>query len=49
MKKLITKYSGAIFLYSVIVFGVFILNARFRHLNEIEKNNNTIVAIGMEE
>ena len=49
MKKIITKYSGAILLYSVIVFGVFVLNARFKYLNEIEKNNNSIVAIGMED
>ncbi len=48
MKKIIEKYSGVILLYSVIIFGVFALNARFKYLNELEKKgeNSTIVAIG---
>ena len=37
MKKIMTKYSGVIFLYSVIVLGVFALNARCKYLNEIEQ------------
>lgn len=35
MKKIISKYSGAIFLYSVIIIGIFALDARFKYLNEI--------------
>lgn len=49
MKKIITKYNGAILLYSVIIFGVFALNARFKYLNEVENQNNNIIAIGMED
>lgn len=45
MKKIWTKYCGAILLYSVIIGGVFILNARFKYLNELERNYN-IVAVG---
>ena len=37
MKIIMTKYSGVIFLYSVIVLGVFALNARCKYLNEIEQ------------
>lgn len=44
MKKIINKYCGAILLYSVIVIGVFALNARFKYLNEIEmKGDNSLV------
>lgn len=48
MKKIITKYSGAILLYSVIIFGVFALNARFKYLNEVEMKgeNSSVLAIG---
>lgn len=37
MKKIMTKYSGAILLYSVIVIGVFALNARCKYLNQLEQ------------
>ncbi len=37
MKKIVMKYCGAILLYSVIIIGIFALNARFKYLNEIEK------------
>lgn len=48
MKKIINKYSGAILLYSVIIVGVFALNARFKYLNEIEMKGETsqLVAMG---
>lgn len=49
MKKMMTKYSGAIMLYSVIILGVFILNARFKYLEEVEKTeerNYYVVALG---
>ena len=48
MKKIINKYSGAILLYSVIIVGVFALNARFKYLNEIEMKgeNSQLVAMG---
>lgn len=48
MKQLITKYSGAILLYSVIIFGVFALNARFKYLNEnnIEGEKSYTIALG---
>lgn len=44
MKKIITKYSGVLFLYSVIIIGVFALNARCKYLNELEQTEkyNTI-------
>lgn len=47
MKKIITKYNGAILLYSVIIFGVFAINARFKYLNEVEMKgeNSNIVAM----
>lgn len=47
MKKIISKYSGAIFLYSVIIVGIFALDARFKYLNEInmEGGNSQLVAI----
>lgn len=38
MKKILVKYSGAILLYSAIILGVIILNARFKYLNEVDKN-----------
>ena len=48
MKKIMTNYSGAILLYSVIILGVFVLNARFKYLIaiEIERENSSIVAMG---
>lgn len=48
MKKIWTKYSGVIFLYSVILVGVFSLNARFKYLEELEiiEERNTIAVIG---
>lgn len=49
MKKLWTKYCGAIMLYSVIILGIFILNARFKYLEDlemIEERGYNIVAIG---
>ncbi len=47
MKKILKKYSGAILLYSVIIIGVFALNARFKYLNEIDMKgeNSQLVAI----
>lgn len=47
MKKIIAKYNGAILLYSVIIFGVFAINARFKYLNEIEMKgeNSNVVAM----
>ena len=41
MKKIITKYSGAILLYSVVIVGVFAINVRFKYLNEIEEKGFT--------
>lgn len=49
MKKMLEKYSGVILLYSVIVLGVFALNARCKYLNELEnkmEGNSRIVAMG---
>lgn len=48
MKKIINKYCGAILLYSVIIIGVFALNARFKYLNEIEMkgDNSLVMAMG---
>ena len=48
MKKLITKYSGAILLYSVIIIGISALNARFKYLNEmnLKGENSQIMAMG---
>lgn len=48
MKKIITKYSGAILLYSVLIIGVFAMNARCKYLNEVEKTENKSV-IAMKE
>lgn len=47
MKKIITKYNGAILLYLVIIFGVFAINARYKYLNEVEMKgeNSNIVAM----
>ncbi len=47
MKKILNKYCGAIFLYSVIILGVFILNARFKYLNEIngKGENSYLIAV----
>lgn len=41
MKKILTKYYGAILLYSVIIVGIFVLNARFAYLNKeyVEKES----------
>jgi hypothetical protein len=36
MKKNLEKYSGVILLYSVVIIGVIVLNARYKYLNEIE-------------
>lgn len=47
MKKIMEKYLGVIFLYSVIFFGVILLNARFKYLNELEINE-TKTAVFME-
>lgn len=45
MKKIISKYCGAILLYSVVILGVFVLNARFKYLNEIEmKGESSLIA-----
>ncbi len=50
MKKIITKYSGVVLLYSVIIVGVFVLNERFKYLNTLnEKTTTNIVAIGRED
>lgn len=48
MKKIWTKYSGVILLYSVIVGGLVLLDARFKYLNEkvILEERNYYVAIG---
>jgi hypothetical protein len=48
MKKILIKYSGAILLYSVVIIGVFALNARFKYLNEkyVEGDKVSIVALG---
>lgn len=48
MKKILEKYSGAILLYSVIVLGVFILNARFKYLNQVDMKGESsqLVAMG---
>ncbi len=49
MKKFMTKYCGAIMLYSVIILGVFVLNARFKYLNELEiteERDYYVVAVG---
>lgn len=49
MKKIWKKYCGAIMLYSVIIFGVFALNARFKYLNELEiteERDYYVVAVG---
>lgn len=49
MKKFMTKYCGAIMLYSVIILGVFVLNARFKYLNELEiteERDYYVVALG---
>ncbi len=49
MKKIWTKYNGALLLYSVIIFGVFAINYRFKNLNTIEINEERsykLVAMG---
>lgn len=48
MKKIMEKYSGVILLYTVVIVGIFALNARFKYLNEISKEgeNSTIFAMG---
>ncbi len=47
MKKSLVNIGGAILFYSVIVFGILLLNIRFKYLNdlEIEKNPNNYVAM----
>jgi len=45
MKKTLTNIGGLILFYSVIFFGVLLLNCRFEHLNNnniTEINNNCI-------
>lgn len=45
MKKTLTNIGGLILFYSVIIFGVLLLNLRFEHLNNIENydlDNNYI-------
>ena len=45
MKKTLTNIGGLILFYSVIIFGVLLLNLRFEHLNNIESkviDNNYI-------
>lgn len=39
MKKRLENVGGIILFYSVIVFGVLLLNLRFTYLNEINNNN----------
>lgn len=40
MKKKLENVGGIILFYSVIVFGVLLLNLRFTYLNEINNNIN---------
>ena len=40
MKKKLVNVGGIILFYSVIVFGVLLLNLRFTYLNEINNNVN---------
>ncbi len=42
MKKALEKFGGLILFYSVIVFGVFILNIRFSYLNNRNIGSNYI-------
>ena len=49
MKKIIEEYLGVIFLYSVVIFGIFILNARFKYLNETEIKNQNVAVGGLYE
>jgi hypothetical protein len=44
MKKIIKKYNGVILLYLVIIVGVFVMNARYKYLNEIEVERDSAVA-----
>ncbi len=49
MKKIWKKYCGVIFLYSVVIFGIFILNAGCKNLNQLEQETTkTIVAMEVE-
>ena len=41
MKKIMEKYSGVILLYTVIIVGVFVLNARFKYLNEMDEKGES--------
>ncbi len=45
MKKLLVNYGGIILFYSVLIFGVLLLNARFAYLNNLPTNvaNNNII------
>ena len=47
MKKTLKNIGGLVLFYSVIVFGVLLLNVRFEYLNEIdnEQNNNSYIAM----
>lgn len=40
MKKKLMNVGGIILFYSVIIFGVLLLNLRFSYLNEINSENN---------
>ncbi len=39
MKNIVKKFGGLILFYSVIVFGVLLLNQRFAELNELNNND----------
>lgn len=47
MKKMIVKYSGALLLYSVVIFGVIAINARCKYLNNniMKGEGSNLVAI----
>jgi len=47
MKKTLINIGGLLLFYSVIVFGVLLLNMRFSHLNNItnERINDTYIAM----
>lgn len=42
MKKTLKNFGGIILFYSVIVFGVLLLNIRFSYLNKLNQNGNYI-------
>lgn len=53
MSKLLKKYGGLILFYVIIVFGVLMLNARYRYLNSQVDVQNTVmeseIALKIEE